>query len=275
MRGDDRAARAAFQRAIRLDPMSLEATAGLITLDLREHKEADARALIDQRLAAAPGNTDWLAIAARTYAALHDWKAAEAAYRKAISIDPGQLALYNGLAAVYAGQRRLDEARAELEDIVRRDPKAVGAQIMIAMILNVQNKNDEARKVYEHILTIQPEAPVAANNLAWTYAESGGNLDVALQLAQTAVAKVPNQPEFNDTLGWIYLKKGLTTRAIESFKVSAETDPKTPSYQYHLGLAYMKSGAKDKARVCLEQALKAGDFDGAADARKALQSLKG
>ena len=56
---------------------------------------------------------------------------------------------------------------------------------------------------------------MAANNLAWRYAEDGGNLDVALSLAQTAKRKLPDSPEVSDTLGWIYLKKDLDTQAVD------------------------------------------------------------
>ena len=51
--------------------------------------------------------------------------------------------------------------------------------------------------------------PVAANNLAWMYAETGENLDMALQLAQAAARRLPNIPAIQDTLGWIHHKKGL------------------------------------------------------------------
>ena len=68
---------------------------------------------------------------------------------------------------------------------------------MIGVILEVQNKKDEAIKRYERALAIDPQAPVAANNLAWEYAERGGNLDVALRLAQVAVSKGPKQPDRN------------------------------------------------------------------------------
>ncbi len=72
----------------------------------------------------------------------------------------------------------------------------------------MQNKPDEARKLYEHALSLDPQMPVAANNLAWDYAERGQNLDVALNLAQTAKAKLPNTAAVSDTLGWVYYKKG-------------------------------------------------------------------
>ncbi len=77
------------------------------------------------------------------------------------------------------------------------------------MILQMEGKNAEAQKQYEKVMTLDPRAPVAANNLAWIYAESGANLDVALQLAQTAKAGLPDSPEVDDTLGWVYYKKDL------------------------------------------------------------------
>jgi Flp pilus assembly protein TadD len=53
-------------------------------------------------------------------------------------------------------------------------------------------------------------------------------------------------------------------------------NPVNPIYQYHLGLAYLKSGDKVKARSALEQALQlSSDFDGAAEAKKVLAGLRG
>jgi Tfp pilus assembly protein PilF len=45
-------------------------------------------------------------------------------------------------------------------------------------------------------------------------------------------------------------------------------------YHYHLGLAYLKNGDKDKARQSLKRALSLNpSFDGAAEAEKALATL--
>ena len=46
----------------------------------------------------------------------------------------------------------------------------------------------------------------ALNNLAWNYAEHGGNLTTALTHAKTAQEAEPNNPEVADTLGWIYFR---------------------------------------------------------------------
>jgi Flp pilus assembly protein TadD len=178
---------------------------------------------------------------------------------------------------LYASQHRLEEARAEFDKLAEARPKfAVAGYTLSGMILQLQNKPAEARAKYEKVLAIDSRAPVAANNLAWIYAETGGNLDIALQLAQTAKGQLPERPEVNDTLGWLYYKKGLATLAVPPLRESVKSDPKNPIYQYHLGLAYAKNGDTANARQALTQALSLKpNFEGAEDARRVLASLAG
>jgi len=139
------------------------------------------------------------------------------------------------------------------------------------MILQGQGSLPEARRRYEEIMKIDPRAAVAANNLAYIYAEGGGNLDVALQLAQTAKERLPDVPEVNDTLGFVYLKKELPSLALPPFQLSAEKDPANPVYHYHLGLAFAQNGETAKAKASLTRALALSDnFPGANDARQLL-----
>src|SRR5262249_42298151 len=152
-------------------------------------------------------------------------------------------------------EKRLDDARAQFEEVAKRDKKPVAATTMIGMLLELQNKPAEAQMRYEQALALDPQSPLAANNLAWRYAEEGKNLDVALQLAQTAKAGAPNRHEVDDTLGWIYYKKGLSELAIAPLKRSVSAAPDNPTYLYHLGAAYAQNGDKELARQTLERAL--------------------
>ena len=88
----------------------------------------------------------------------------------------------------------------------------------------------------------------AANNLAYNYAQHGGNLDVALGLAQKAREANPNDPGIADTLGWIHYKKGTYATAVALLKESNEKfKGQNPTVLYHLGLAYDKSGEEKLA----------------------------
>ena len=95
-------------------------------------------------------------------------------------------------------------------------------------------------------------------------------------IAQTAKAALPDDPDVNDTLGWVYYKRELPSMAIEPFQQSIKTDPNNAIYHYHLGLAYLKMGERIKAKSAFERALKLqSNFDGAEDAKKALADLQG
>lgn len=171
----------------------------------------------------------------------------------------------------FTSQAKLEQAKKEYEALAKRLPKSTTAQMMVAFILESQSKPTEATKVYEKVLQIAPRDPVASNNLAWHYAEAGGNLDLALQLAQTAVQQLPTDADMNDTLGWIYYKKDLAALAIPPFETSVKAQPKNPQYRYHLGLAYAKTGKAEKARDSFTEALKQQpDFREALEARNAL-----
>ena len=111
---------------------------------------------------------------------------------------------------------------------------------MLAMLYHIDNKLTEAEKAYEATLAVDGHAAVAANNLAWLYLESNRNLDQALQLAQTAKAALPDEPNVNDTLGWAYYKKALYPQALEALQHSVEKDPTNVSAQYHLGLTSVR-----------------------------------
>ena len=255
-KGDEPGARRAFEAALALDANYVEALAGLAALDLRAKNPSAARARVDARVAASPNNPALLLLAARIHGATGDMPAAERALHKVIELDPNQLDAYSMLGQLYASQKRLVEARAEFERLAQLRPTtAVGAYTVVGMLLQMENKTAEAKAKYEKVMQLSPKAAVAANNLAWIYAEEGQNLDVALQLAQTAKAQLPDRPEVNDTLGWVYYKKGLATLAIPPFRDSVEKAPKSAVYQYHLGLAYAKAGDKDGARKALEAAL--------------------
>ena len=145
---------------------------------------------------------------------------------------------------------------------------------MVGVILETQGKRDEARRSYEATVAEMTNAPVAANNLAFMYAEEGKNLDVALQLATSAKQQVPDSAEVDDTLGWVYYKKDLATLAVGPLEESLKKMPDNADILYHLGLTYARIGEKAKAREALERALKLNPrLAGAASARQTLASV--
>jgi tetratricopeptide (TPR) repeat protein len=269
--------RAAYTKALDLQPSSLDALSGLVRVNMVENKLPVARQLIDARSPQNSKDERLLLLAGSTYYLIGDFKQSEITFRRVLDVNPASLEAYNRLARLYLTQHRLDEAKQDYEDAVKQQPKiAVAASTMVGVILTMQNKPAEARKSYEQALALNSKAAVAANNLAWIYAENGGaNLDVALQLAQTAKAQLPENAQTSDTLGWIYYKKGLGTLAIQALRQSVEQDPKNAVVHYHLGLAYVQAGERKLGAQSLQEALKLDPaFESAADAKKVLATIK-
>jgi tetratricopeptide (TPR) repeat protein len=273
-RGDANAARRHYLQALSLQGDNLEALVGLTTLDLRANRSADAFTRIDVALSREPKNARLLTLGATARLAAGDHAAAESLARKAIEADPAAFQAYAMLGRLYIGQRRLAEARAAFDSIAARQPDAIAANTLVAMLYEAENNRAEARKRYERVLQIDPRAAVAANNLAWMYVEDRGNLDIALQLAQTAKARLPDVPAVDDTLGWIYYKKDLALLAIPPLEQAVAKEPKNAVFQYHLGMAYLKAGNKVPGRRALEQALLLQpDLPEAGEVRETLKTL--
>ena len=104
---------------------------------------------------------------------------------------------------------------------------------------------------------------------------AAANLDQATEFAQTAKSQAPDQPAFNDTLGWIYYKKNLVEQSIPLFQQALEKDPENALTHFHLGMAYAKLGEDSKAIASLKRALMLDPRLSTADeARRTLADLQ-
>ena len=136
----------------------------------------------------------------------------------------------------------------------------------------------DSTAAFQKALEIQPENPLASNNLAYVMLQQGGNVDVALAMAQTARRGMPDSSNAADTLGWAYFQKGVYQSAIQMFQESLRLNEKRgaaddATVRYHLALAYEKVNQAPQACQQLERALKINPNN--PDARKALAGLRG
>jgi tetratricopeptide (TPR) repeat protein len=269
-------AREAFDRAQSLQPTSPVALVGQISGDLAVQNYDAARAKVESALRENPRDARLLVLAANTYVAVADLPKAEATYKTLLEVDPNNIEAFTKLGVIYHTQRRLEEAKRAYQELASHHARPFAAMTFLGMLYEMQNNIPEAKSHYQRALEIEPRAAVAANNLAWIYAEADENLDLALELAQTAKAELPNSPEVNDTLGWVYYKRGLGTLAVTFLEEASRQGPPSAGTHYRLGLAYVKNGDTVKGRASLEQALKLNPtFEHADDARRALAEIKG
>ena len=262
------------QQALEVEPESREAFELLaMTFVAEKHLDRGIPAIttyMQAHPAWGPGSD----IAARTMIMDRRYDDARKFFEQALGSDPGDLVAEVGLADIAILQAKFDEALQRFTRLADNHPKDAVYQIRLGQICEHLANYEGAKQHYESALHLSPNDALAKNNLAWLYSEQGGNLDVALRLAQEAKNAQPEDPAVSDTLGWIYLKKDSVGNAIELLRKSVEQQPQSALYQYHLGAAYLRAGKSAEARHSLQAALRLQkEFSGEEDAKRLLSQL--
>jgi Flp pilus assembly protein TadD len=164
--------------------------------------------------------------------------------------------IYLSLGDLYRRQGELETAVIHLRRAVEIRPDDAPALFSLASTLELAGNAAEAWQVYRTLLAVQPENGVAMNNLAYLIADSGGDLDEAMTLAERARKLLPQLDEVSDTLGWIYLKQNLPAQAIPLLGKLVKAQPANPNYRFHLGMALQQNGDSAGAAEQFQAALK-------------------
>ena len=182
---------------------------------------------------------------------------AEQSYNQAIKLAPKWLLPYYKISQLYIAQGKINDGIKKLKKAVQVRPDSIQTRFSIALLYQLKKQYVKAAQEYENILRINKKFSVAANNLAYIYAEnlsSEKNLKRALSLAQMAAKN--NGPEGLDTLGWVQHKLGQNEVAIKTLLKAYEMKKdKNPTIAYHLGMIYYKMINKVQARHWLQIAL--------------------
>ena len=260
--GDPQAALAQFDQALALNPTMLEAFRQAALILGRQKRFEQIVARCDAHMAKVGEN-------ARAQAVLKSLKGdalqamgqdepAEQAYGQALATDPDYMPPYYALAGMHMRRQQTDKAIKQYEAALAQNPRQPGLHTILGTIYDKQQNPAKSEQHYRQALDIDPEFAPAANNLAYLLAQKNQHLDEALNYARIAKEKYPNDPGVMDTMGFVYLRKGLVDSAILELESSAAKLEDNPTVRYHLGLAYHLKGEPQKARAELQAALRTG-----------------
>lgn len=253
--GDATGARRELERVLVLDPGSIEALNELTALDVAERRFDAALDRLNPFLAKSPGSATLNVLAARVHLGQGDAESAERLLGLAVdggSPDPGALSLLGQLAVQ---QGRSDEGVAFYDRLAAAMPNPANALTMAGMVRQQQGRLEEAQERFERALQADPDAVLAANNLAWLYAQQGLNLDRAVALALTAYSKRPEDSGIVDTLGFAYYRRGMLPEAVETLQKAVRLSPRRALYHHHLGFALADAGRAEEATTHLQRVL--------------------
>ncbi len=288
--GNNDQSRKELTELVRLAPKSGDAQFQLGILNLQEKKYKDAEAIFSKLRENSPGDPRGSLFLAETYLAQGRTANAIGLLQSEIGKNPQRDDLRMSLANMAVRSAEYDLAIKELTMLAAKNPKRADLQwglgevyrqsgnfkaalesfrktrelapndgmahLSFALMLESTGQREQAKPVYEQILKLQPDNGVALNNLAFMMAESGNDLDQALTLVQRAKQKMPNDANVADTMGWIYIKKGLSDDAIRIYRELVQKNPTHVTWRLHLARALYQKGDKLQARKELEACAK-------------------
>ncbi len=118
-----------------------------------------------------------------------------------------------GLADLYTDQKRIDEAVRLFEQARKTFGDDETLTMRVANAYEAGGRLDEAEREFRKLMAADPLNANAMNSLGYMLADRGMRLPEALELAQRAVKVEPDNPAYQDTLGWALFKSGKAAEA--------------------------------------------------------------
>ena len=255
--------KAYLTQALDRSDFALDIIALLVRNHMAQKKYNAAHELIRQQLNNAGDSPRFLATLHKldgdVYLAEQDKASALTAFQKAMNIDADFQPPYYALARIYMETGNIDEAIGQYTRLLEKHPDLVTAHMMLGVLMDAKGLYEQGATHYKKALATRPRYAPAANNLAWHLIQRTDKVNEALSWARVAKEVLPEDPAIMDTLGLVYLKKGLMDSAITEFKDSLKKSPDNPEVMLHLGQAYHTKGDTLNAGVLLKKLLTMDD----------------
>jgi tetratricopeptide (TPR) repeat protein len=182
-------------------------------------------------------------------------------YRQALTAEPENSTIRISYALLSASLGLWNEAIASCREVLSGEPEEVVAAAACSILseaLRAEGRPAEAAQVVRDFLDGHQSSTARAvgyYELATNLAESGEDLDSALDYAGRALAAAPEElkPYPLAALGWVHYKRHELDRAIDCLRRSSERAA-TPTTFHQLGLAYLAAGRLEDAKGAFHKA---------------------
>jgi tetratricopeptide (TPR) repeat protein len=226
---------------------------GLIRCSIAQGHWQQATQIASEQLQRSPERQEYRQALADVYVASGNFTAAAAQFeiliKKALigkNLKSTRLYLQLGEAKVRSGDSA--GALAAFQTARQLAPADAAPALDLALLYDQTGRSKEARREYQLVIQLQPENTVALNNLAYLDAEEGVNLDQALAHAQRAQQRLPDDPDVQDTLALVYIRKNLTSDGVRMLRDLVSRNPDNAAFHLHLALALYQKGDRPWAK---------------------------
>ncbi len=194
-KGDLAGARAAFEKALKIDPKFLPATTSLASLDMSEGRPGDARQRYETLLSRDPKNTQAavsLAILTSRTGGTRDEVLAQ--LKRAREANPDAVLPILATARYLMETNTPKDAIPMLQEAANRNPSDARILDLLAMAFRQSGQSEQAIANWEKVLRLNPKTAVAQFRIGETQL-ADGNRDAALASFRKASAIAPDAVE--------------------------------------------------------------------------------
>lgn len=175
-------------------------------------------------------------------------------FEKMVAADPTLGAAWNSIYAIHMRADEKDEALKALESAQEARPEDPSLKWLRAGHYEAIGEPETAIDIYEKMYEENSNVPVIANNLASLLSTVRDDAE-SLERAYTVARRLRDVdvPAFQDTYGWIALRRGELEEAERHLLKAAEALPNDPSVQYHTGALLAAQNKVSEAREKFER----------------------
>jgi predicted Zn-dependent protease len=209
-------------RWLTADPSSIRARAEqcLVLVEQRRADEAltSIRRLFEQH----PDNQLVVVRFVQFFRAANQAQQATEALEAERAAHPGNRIAVETLIEIYAAEKQPQRATAVLDAArtgVGDDPDLL---YYVAHLYERVDQRPMTEQVLQDVLKLDPRHAPAGNDLGYTWADAGKNLDRAESLVRMAVDAEPDNPSYLDSLGWVLYKRGKFDEARKLLEQASE-----------------------------------------------------
>jgi len=225
LHNDPEKAEQVLQGMLKDDPANEAAVEQLTQLLLDENKAEEAIKLLEGMTAHSSSATlfDLLGDA---YTQTHDYVKAEAAYRKAVDLEPSEMSHLRGLGQTLLTEEKYTEALSVYQKLADLMPDDADNYLRIAQIYRELHQLDKAEENLLKARQFNPGSLEVLYNEAMIY-ESQGHYEDAIRVLTDAItgikAQSPVLPSRRRSLAVLYQQLGMLYRNVQNFQPAIYT----------------------------------------------------
>lgn len=251
--GDFKQAKAALDRADKLDPHHPLIYRSRGQLLLRQEKQSAARKVLEEGLRRHPDDVELRTALGNVYLIVNEIPKAVATLKPAVAAQPNRPDLHYLLAEALERDLHMEAAIEELRESVRLDPSMHEAWGRMALYLVNLTRYNEARAAAERALALDP----SVSHYHWVLGDAylldtgpAGDVDQALNLYRKAIQLDPNNDRALYSLSMALTRHGKKPEleeAVGHLRKLIEINERDPNARYKLAETLRRLGRTEEA----------------------------